>query len=268
MAYAVLAIAVALIAAVWLLQQQQETAKKMIRDEGVDTIRRFTEEDLGVFGVEMMGLDLSNVPDDTAEEMRRHYDRAMENYEAAKHQLYTLIDPADISSVTEHLEYGQYALACVRACLAGEPMPARRPPCFFNPQHGTATDDVDWALPDAAPTAVPVCAADARRVRAGEDPATRTVALHGGAVPYWDAGPAFRPYAMGYFNAYAGQLPAFFVMSMLNSMWLGGMLGYDMTADMGPITAAGTTGTTGSAEAAGADLTPRSDTGDPALGQA
>ena len=86
-------------------------------------------------------------------------------------------------------------MACVRARVAGEPLPTRRPPCFFNPAHGPSTTDIEWAPPGGQPRQVPVCAADADRVAQGAEPDVRTVPQGAGRVPYWQGGPAYSPWA-------------------------------------------------------------------------
>ena len=106
--------------------------------------------------------------------------------------------------MTGILNDGRYAVASVRARLAGEPLPARRPPCFFDPAHGPSTQDVEWAPPGGAVRTVPACAADAQRVLAGVDPAVRTVLDGSQRVPYWQAGPAYSPWAYGYYGAWGG----------------------------------------------------------------
>ena len=49
-------------------------------------------------------------------------------------------EPDDVRHVTEIIEDGRYAIACVRARVAGDPLPTRRPPCFFDPRHGLSVD--------------------------------------------------------------------------------------------------------------------------------
>src|SRR3954453_2294873 len=83
------------------------------------------------------------------------------------------------------------------------PRPPPPPPCFFNPQHGPSTEDVDWAPPGGAPRPVPACAADAERVRVGAEPDVRKVAVGTGRRPYWEAGRGYGGYAQGYFSPYA-----------------------------------------------------------------
>ena len=51
---------------------------------------------------------------------------------------------------------------------------------------------------------MPACALDAERVRVGADPDVRTVMTGSRRVPYWQGGPAYAPYAAGYFAAGAG----------------------------------------------------------------
>jgi hypothetical protein len=111
----------------------------------------------------------------------------------------------------------------VVARAEGRPLPTRRPPCFFNPAHGPSTTDIEWAPAGGQQRQIPVCAADADRVRQGAEPDIRTVRQGAGRVPYWQGGPAYSPYASGYFGGYAmsGLLPGFLLGSMLGG-WDGG----------------------------------------------
>ncbi|MDP9393106.1 MAG: hypothetical protein M3Q27_02075, partial [Actinomycetota bacterium] len=106
----------------------------------------------------------------------------------------------------------------------GQPLPARRPPCFFNPQHGPSAEDVQWAPPGGAPRPVPACAADAERVRHGAEPDTRKVLVGAQRRPYWEAGPAYAPWAQGYYAPYAmsGLLPGV----LLGAVMTGGFGGW------------------------------------------
>ncbi len=129
--------------------------------------------------------------------------------------------------VTEALENGRYAVACVRARVDDQPLPTRRPPCFFNPAHGPSTTDIQWAPPGGQPRQVPVCAADADRVSQGAEPDVRTVPAAIGRVPYWQGGPAYSPWANGYFGGYAasGLVPGILLGSLMASSWDGGFDG-------------------------------------------
>jgi hypothetical protein len=110
--------------------------------------------------------------------------------------------PDDVKHVTEILEDGRYAMACVRARVAGEPLPARRPPCFFDPRHGLSVEDVPYTPPGGTMRDVPACALDVERVRAGAEPDIRKVMVGSRRVPYWQGGPAYQPYARGYFGGF------------------------------------------------------------------
>ncbi len=112
-----------------------------------------------------------------------------------------LEDPEEVSRVTDILSTGRYALASVRARVAGLPVPELRPPCFFNPLHGPSTRNVVWTRPGRGTRTVPAWAQDAARVANGERPDLRTVRLAGQQLPYWEAGEAFLPYSKGYFAA-------------------------------------------------------------------
>ena len=125
-------------------------------------------------------------------------------------------------------------MACVHARTSGQPLPMRRPPCFFNPAHGPSTTDVEWAPPGGQQRQIPVCAADADRVAQGAEPDIRTVQQGVGRVPYWQGGPAYSPWASGYFGGYAasGLLPSFLLLTMLSPTWDGvGGDGFDSGGD-------------------------------------
>jgi len=206
-------------------------------------VAKVVDEDVTRFGEELQRLDTEMLVTRLDEPMRQDYQRALDSYEAAKHTLGQAGRPEDLKHVTEALEDGRYAAACVIARRNGDPLPVRRPPCFFNPAHGPSSTDIEWAPPAGVPRQVPVCAADADRVAQGAEPDIRTVPQGYGRVPYWQAGPAWSPYAAGYFGAYAatGLLPTFMMLTLLSPTWQGEPVeGAD--TDFGAGDAAGDTG--------------------------
>src|SRR3954452_22145607 len=219
----------------WLIaravnQSTQRKALERRRGEDLEAVRRVTDEDVTRFGEELQRLDTDVLAEPLDEAARQDYQRALDSYESAKTSLERVRSPEEIRHVTEALEDGRYAAACVRARVSGQPLPVRRPPCFFNPAHGPSTTDIEWAPPGGQPRKVPVCAADADRVTQGAEPDVRTVPQGVGRVPYWQAGPAYSPWASGYFGGYAtsGLLPTFLLMGMLSPGWDGGYVdGFD-----------------------------------------
>lgn len=162
--------------------------------------KRAAEEDVTTFGEELQRLD-THVRDQPLDDgMQQDYRRALDSYDDSKAALAAVKKPEEIQHVTEILEDGRYAIASVKARLAGEPLPARRGPCFFDPAHGPSIQDVEWAPPGGVQRSVPACAADAARVLAGADPSIRTVLVGPRRVPYWEGGPAYSPWARGYYN--------------------------------------------------------------------
>jgi len=194
--------------------------------------RSAAEEDVTRFGEELQRLDLDVQLAHTDEAMMQDWQRALDSYEAAKRSLEMVQQPEDVRHVTSALEDGRYAVACVRARRDGKPLPTRRPPCFFNPAHGPSTTDVQWAPLGGQPRQVPVCGADADRLAQGAEPDVRTVPQGAGRVPYWQGGPAYSPWAMGYFSGFAmsGLLPGMLIGGVLASSW--DAEGYD-AADSG-----------------------------------
>ncbi len=230
-------------------------ARKRVSAADVDAARRAAEEDVTRFGEELQRLDGDVTLTGADEALLQDWQRALDSYESAKRSLEMVQQPDDVRNVTTALEDGRYAIACVRARRAGEPLPTRRPPCFFNPAHGPSTTDVDWAPPGGQPRQVPVCAADADRLSQGAEPDIRTVPRGNGRVPYWQGGPAYSPWAMGYFGAFAagGLLPAFMLGTLLAPDWDGTPAdGFD-TGDGGD---GGGDGGDGGGEEATAEATP------------
>jgi hypothetical protein len=197
--------------------------------EDLARVRQTVDEDITAYGEQLDRLDpdLATMDDAAREDFRK----ALDSYDLAKQRVAAARHPADMRGVSEALEEGRYALACVQARMDGRPLPERRPPCFFDPRHGPSVEDVDWAPPQGAPRRVPVCAADAVRIREGLDPQARTVEVDGMRRPYWEAGPAYGPWAAGWFGAQAF-LPGLLVGTMLGSSF--GWPGYgDWSGDAG-----------------------------------
>ena len=189
--------------------------RPQVTDQEMAGVKRAADEDVTEFGEELQRLDIDLAGRDLDDATRQDYQRALDAYEAAKESVAAVQVPEDIRDVTAILEDGRYAVACVRARVNGEPLPARRPPCFFNPQHGPSARDVAWSPDGGAIRQVPACAADAERVDAGAEPASRQVMVGSRRMPYWEAGPAYAPFGAGYFGAFG----------LMQGMFLGTMMG-------------------------------------------
>lgn len=168
----------------------------------LEPVKKMAFEDVTALGVELQDLDLELTGRSLDTGARADYQRALDSYEAAKTSADAIARPEQVQDVTKILEDGRYAMACVQARAAGDPLPTRRPPCFFDPRHGMSVDDVPYAPTAGAERLVPACALDAERVRAGAEPDIRQVMVGTRRVPYWQGGRAYRPYAAGYFGGF------------------------------------------------------------------
>ena len=197
--------------------QKQVAAVKREQQQTDDLalVKATANDDVTAFGVALQELDLQLAGHELDEGARADYQRALDCYEISKSSLAAVQVPSEIRNVTAILDDGRYAIACVRARVAGQPIPARRPPCFFDPQHGPSVGDVTWAPAGGTPRSVPACALDTERVEAGAEPATRQVMLGSRRVPYWEAGAGYAPWAAGYFGAFG----------VMNAVFLGTMMG-------------------------------------------
>lgn len=237
----ILVLLIVVIGAALLVSSQRRRAAEIAEaEERLRLVTRPAEEDVTRFGEELQDLHIETLTTTIDPAMRQDYQRALDSYESAKQLLHDATVAEDVSEVTKALEDGRYAMACVLARQAGEPLPQRRPPCFFNAAHGPAQTDVEWAPPGGVRREVPVCLADADRLQHGAEPDTRQVRSGNRMVPWYDGGPAYAPYANGYYGSYAlnGLFPGFMLGAMMSG---GGMFdlggadagGFDGGGDLG-----------------------------------
>lgn len=170
--------------------------------------RKVAEEDVTVFGEELIDLHIDTLTTELDEDMRWDYQQALDSYERAKALLRDAGKAADVRDVIRSLETGRHAQACVLARRDGRELPPHRAPCFFDPAHGPSSVDVMWSPPNGAEREIPVCHRDAERLSGGEAPDARLVRLGNRMVPWYAAGPAYQTYADGYFGHHwaAGRL--------------------------------------------------------------
>ncbi|PJJ05758.1 hypothetical protein BX264_6230 [Streptomyces sp. 2333.5] len=184
----------------------------------LEELRVVVDEDITAFGEELDRLDFHPGEAGADDAMRTDYSRALDSYENAKSSMAAAQHPGEVQAVTQALEDGRFSLATLAARREGKPLPERRLPCFFDPRHGPSVTDVAWAPAGGAQRTVPVCAADKSRLDDGLEPLARTVRTASGDRPYWDAGPAYAPWAGGYFGG--GLLPGLLVGTLLGNMMM------------------------------------------------
>jgi len=186
-----------------------------------DDARRNARDDLVALGDDIRALDLDVQMPGIDADARADYELAVHRYTEADERWEVAKRPTDLAPVAEALEEGRWAMASAKARMAGKEPPERRPPCFFDPRHGPSTRDVVWSPPYGEPREVPACEADALRVERGDEPSAREVEWAGQRVPYWQAGPAYAPYAGGFYGGFGGGglLPGILIGSLLGGAW-------------------------------------------------
>jgi hypothetical protein len=194
-------VVIAAVAVVAIVKANQR--KALARKEAeLEPVRKFAFEDVTALGEELQVLDMEMAGRELDPGEHADYQRALDAYESAKRAADKIEEPEHVKNVTEILEDGKYAMACVRARVAGEPLPTRRPPCFFDPRHGLSVEDVPYTPPGGTQRDVPACALDAERVHVGAEPDIRKVMVGNRRVPYFQGGRAYQPYAAGYFGGF------------------------------------------------------------------
>jgi hypothetical protein len=196
-----LLLAIAAVAVVAAVKANQRKALERKQAE-LEPVRKLAFEDVTALGEKLQQLDLDLAGQHLDQGANADYQRALDSYEAAKKAADEISEPDHVKHVTEILEDTRYAMACVKARVAGQPLPTRRPACFFDPRHGLSTEDVPYTPPGGAQRDVPACALDAERVRVGAEPDIRKVMVGNRRVPYFQGGRAYQPYAAGYFGGF------------------------------------------------------------------
>ncbi|MFF7245883.1 hypothetical protein ACFZBU_18475 [Embleya sp. NPDC008237] len=215
-----------------LVRRRSRTRRAARAREELEQVRPVVDEDITAYGETLERAAFDPGAADSDDGMRAEWTNALDAYERAKSAMAAAREPADVRAVSEALDDGRFALATLEARRRGTPLPQRRPPCFFDPRHGPSVRDMRWAPADGAERDVPVCAADAARLDDGLDPAIREVDAPGGRRPYWEAGPAYGPWAAGWYGGML--LPGLLIGTTLGaSMNMGYAAGADGMGDGG-----------------------------------
>lgn len=203
-------------AGAYALVKRNRRRREAEQQAALDKLRVVVDEDITAFGEELDRLDFHPGEAGADDAMRVDYESALDAYEKAKRLMDSARKPEDVKAVTQALADGRFSLTQLAARREHQPLPERRPPCFFDPRHGPAVADETWTPPGGSAREVPVCAADRTRLSEGRDPVIREVDTEYGRRPYWDAGPAYGPWAGGYFGG--GILPGLLIGTLLGSM--------------------------------------------------
>jgi hypothetical protein len=189
----------------------------------LEEVKNVARDDLVALGDDIRALDLDVEMPDADPAAKRFYGQAVDAYTRAEEAFDRARRPDDLEQVTRPLEEGRYAMTAAKARFAGEPVPERRPPCFFDPRHGPSVTEAEWAPPGGTPRPVPVCAADAQRIEDGLPPMTRQIEVEGERMPYWNAPRYYGGWQGGFFGGFGGAfLPGILVGSMFAPEWGGG----------------------------------------------
>ncbi|RYB93124.1 hypothetical protein EUA93_01395 [Nocardioides oleivorans] len=169
-------------------ERRRRREQELVEKDRWRVARKLVDEDVTVLGEQVAELHVDTLADELGPDASDHYRRALELYDQATHLLAASRTADDVTAVEQVVTDARYHRAAVIALRDGEPLPERRDPCFFNPQHGPSMRDVEWSPPGGTPRVIPVCASDARRLAAGEEPLVRMVRIGDRWVPWHLAG--------------------------------------------------------------------------------
>lgn len=195
----VVGVVVLVVGGLWLFRRRRRAARER---EALEQVRPTVDEDITAYGETLDRTAFDPGAADTDDTMREDWATSLDAYDRAKTAMRHARKAEDVRAVSEALDDGRFALATLDARRRRVELPERRPPCFFDPRHGVSVRDMEWAPAGGAQRTVPVCGADAARLDDGIDPEVREVVTPNGRRPYWEAGPAFAPWAMGWYGAW------------------------------------------------------------------
>lgn len=119
------------------------------------------------------------------ERVRAQFNEASQGYQQAQAALESSSAPAELERVSDQLDHARWQIESVTALLDGReppPQPEKQEACFFDPTHGAGTEEAE--IETATGTRkVRVCAADAAKLRAGQEPTPRMVDVGGQRIP-------------------------------------------------------------------------------------
>ena len=168
--------------------RRRRREEELVAKDRWRTARKLMDEDVTVLGEQVAELHVDTLGDALDSEAADHYRRALESYDQAKSLLAASETVEDVLAIEQVVADARYHRAAVIAIRDGAPLPERREPCFFNPQHGPSMQDVAWTPPGGTARTIAICAADARRLAAGEEPLVRMVRVGDRWVPWHESG--------------------------------------------------------------------------------
>lgn len=101
---------------------------KTRREREWEEVRSQAQDDLVALGDDIRALDVDIQMPDATSEAKQRYGQALEAYQRASGIFDAAKRPEDLSTVTETMEEGRFAMACAKALLEGRPPPERTPP--------------------------------------------------------------------------------------------------------------------------------------------
>jgi hypothetical protein len=125
----------------------------------LEPVKKLAFEDITALGMELQDLDEDLAGHELDKGTRADYQRALDAYESAKFSGDYMTKPDEITNVTKILDDGRYAIACVRARVAGSRSRPAGP-------RASSTRGTAWPS-RTSPTPRPAASSATSRLRAG-----------------------------------------------------------------------------------------------------
>ena len=170
---------------VWAVRRQSKGAAQS-KARAVEEARREIKAQLDATAntileiTDKVSLSDSREDNQYLEQAGRTFTEASEGYEAAA-------DLVRLEEISDRLDEARWQLDAAAALADGKPVPPRPTPeerhaCFFDPTHGGPFEEAEVRTA-AGTKQVRVCAADAEKLRRGQQPEPRMIEVGGRQIP-------------------------------------------------------------------------------------
>ncbi|MBN2114001.1 MAG: hypothetical protein JW785_07740 [Acidimicrobiia bacterium] len=187
------------LAVVWAVRRQSKSAAQS-KARAIEEARKEIKAQLDAMANTILEIS-DEVSASASREDNQYLEQASKTFTEASDGYEAATDLARLEEISDRLDEARWQLDAAAALAAGKPVPPRPTPqerhaCFFDPTHPGPFEEAEVRTAAGTKT-VRVCAADAEKLRRGQQPEPRMIEVQGRQVP---APAAPRSYGGGGFS--------------------------------------------------------------------
>jgi hypothetical protein len=190
---------------IWVVRRQGK-ATAAGRQRSIEEARREIKSQLDAMANTILEISDQVSLSETRED-NRYLEQASHTFTEAAESYEEATDPARLEELSDRLDEARWQLEAAAALADGQPVPEKPAPeeraaCFFDPTHSGPFEDAEVRTAAGTKT-VRVCAADADKLRRGQQPDTRMIEVGGRDVPAAAAPKSYGGGGLGWLDVFA-----------------------------------------------------------------